>query len=232
MTGRNSSQHGYDRRSPAIGRTGQKQVMHTFIQQGIPMNRILFALLPAMLLLGGCGKPADAPVAGVPANAAGDQAVSAPEPVPVAADPAPAAANGALVTPAPDDHTAVNASIDRLLGDHAKYQAVILAYRKAIADGDKAAVAALVEYPIKVDLDGSKATIRDPATFIRDYDKIVTPAIARAIEAQKYSELMVNGQGVMFGNGETWINGVCKPGSADCSEFEVKVVTIQAGASN
>jgi hypothetical protein len=196
------------------------------------MNRTLFALPLAMLLLGGCGKPADTPVVGVPASGTGDQAVSAPESGPLAADSAPAAANGSIVAPPPDDDTAVNASIDRLLGDHARYQAVIQAYQKAVADGDKAAVAALVEYPIKVDIDGGKTTVGDPAVFVRDYDKIVTPAIARAIEAQKYSELMVNGQGVMFGNGETWINGVCKHGSADCSEFEVKVVTIQAGASN
>jgi hypothetical protein len=33
----------------------------------------------------------------------------------------------------------------------------------------------------------------------------------------------------MLGSGETWINGVCKEGSADCSEFEVKVVTIRPG---
>lgn len=200
--------------------------------QGIPMNRTLFALLSAMLLLGACGKPADTPVAGVPADAADDQAVSAPESVPIAANPAPAATNGSIVAPAPDDDTVVNASIDRVLGDHARYQAVIQAYQKAVADGDKAAVAALVDYPIKVDIDGSKTTIGDPAAFVRDYDRILTPAIAGAIEAQKYSELMVSGQGVMFGDGETWINGICKQGSADCSEFDVKVVAIQAGASN
>jgi hypothetical protein len=196
------------------------------------MNRTPLGLLLAMLLLCGCGKPADTPAASVPASGADDQAVSAPGSVPIAANPAPAATNGSIVAPAPDDDTAVNASIDRVLGDHARYQAVIQAYQKAVADGDKAAVAALVDYPIKVDIDGSKTTIGDPAAFVRDYDKIITPAIAGAIEAQKYSGLMVSGQGVMFGNGETWINGVCKRGSADCSEFEVKVVAIQAGASN
>lgn len=196
------------------------------------MNKSLPVLLLAALVLGGCGKSADAPAAGVPANATGDETVSTPAPAPTAADPVPAATNDATVASAVDDHTAINASIDRLLGDHTRYQAVIEAYQRAVARGDKAAVAALVEYPIKVDIDGDKATIGDPAAFVRDYDKIVTPAIARAIEAQKYSELMVNGKGVMFGNGETWINGICKEGSADCSQVEVKVVAIQAGASD
>lgn len=185
------------------------------------MNRTLLVPLLAMLLLGGCGKPA----ASVPASGAGDQAISAPAPVPTAAD-------DSGIAPVLEDDTAVNASIDRLLGDHAKYQAVIEAYQQAVTRGDKAAVAALVDYPIQVDIDGSKTAIRDASAFVQDYDRIITPAIARTIEAQKYSELMVNSQGVMFGKGETWINGVCSKGRADCGEFEVKVVTIQAGASN
>jgi len=193
------------------------------------MNRYPNTLLLAALLLGGCGGPRDAPAAGAPTDEAGNEAASTPSPVQATADSAAAAKNDSGVAPAIDDHMAVNASIDKLLGDHARYEAVIEAYRKAVADGDKAAVAALVDYPIEVDIEGKKTSIKDPAAFVQDYDKIVTPAIAHAIEVQKYSDLLVNGQGVMLGSGETWINGVCKEGSADCSEFEVKVVTIQPG---
>ena len=196
------------------------------------MNKSLRIFLLATLLLGGCDKPSDTPVAGASAGGTGDETVSAPLPTAPAVDTAPVEADGTAIAPAIDDDTVVNASIDRLLGDHAKYQAVIQAYQQAVTRSDKAAVAALVEYPIKVDLGGSKVVIRDSAAFVRDYDKIVTRAIARTIEAQRYSELMVNSKGVMFGNGQTWINGVCKQGSADCSEFEVKVVAIQAGASD
>ena len=192
------------------------------------MNRTLLIPLLAMLVLGGCGTPADTPAA----SGTGDQAVSAPAPAQTAADPVPGATDDSGVAPALEDDKVINASIDRLLGDHAKYQAVIEAYQQAVTRGDKAAVAALVDYPLQVDIDGSRTAIRDASAFVQDYDRIITPAIARTIEAQKYSELMVNSQGVMFGNGETWINGVCKKGSADCGEFEVKVVTIQAGASN
>lgn len=149
-------------------------------------------------------------------------------PVPAAV---PAATTDSPSAPVADDDTAINASIDRVLGDHARYQAVIEAYQQAVSRGDRTAVAALVDYPIKVEVGGIRTTIRDPAAFVRDYDRIITPAIARAIEAQKYSELMVNSKGVMFGDGETWINGICAAESADCSEFEVKVIAIQAGAS-
>lgn len=200
------------------------------------MNKSIGIILLATLLLGGCEKPVDKPAATAvtsgAADGASDEVVSVPTPTASAIDSVPVETSGVDITPAIDDYTAINASIDRLLGDHVKYQAVIEAYQQAVTRGDKAAVAALVAYPFKADFGGNKTTIKDPQVFQRDYDRIITPAIARAIQAQKYPELMVNGKGVMFGSGQTWINGVCKEGSADCSEFEVKVVAIQAGASN
>lgn len=188
------------------------------------MNKLLLATALASLLLGACNKPADTPAAEAPAPAADATIASAPAAATTAdtAVDAPAAA--------PDD-SAVDAAIDKILGDHSKYRAVINAYQKAVAEGDKEGVAALVDYPLAVTIDGKQTSIKDAADFVRNYDKIVTPAIAGVIKAQKYSELMVNGKGVMFGSGETWINGICKKGSADCSEFEVKVVTIQPGVS-
>lgn len=126
---------------------------------------------------------------------------------------------------------AVDAAIDKLLGDHVRYKAVISAYQQAVTGGDKIAVAALVAYPFNATVDGKRVVIKEAAGFIRDYDRIVTPAIASVVKAQEYSALMVNSQGVMFGSGETWINGICSKDSADCSEFEVKVVAIQPGGS-
>ena len=34
--------------------------------------------------------------------------------------------------------------------------------------------------------------------------------------------------GVMFGNGEVWLNGICKDDA--CADFDVKIVTIQSTA--
>ena len=60
---------------------------------------------------------------------------------------------------------------------------------------------------------------------MQQYDKIVTPAIANAITQQKYSELMVNYKGVMFGNGEAWVNGICRDDA--CKNVDVRVVALQ-----
>ncbi|HEX7803954.1 MAG TPA: hypothetical protein VF471_14485 [Pseudoxanthomonas sp.] len=192
------------------------------------MNKILLGVALASLLLGACNKPAETPgpeasAPEAPAAPASD-AAAAPAPAATATEP------GVASTEAGDK--AIDDAIDTLLGDHAKYRAVIDAYQKAVAERDKEAVAALVDYPFSATIDGKKTSIKNAADFVSDYDRIVTPAIAGVIKAQKYSELMVNGKGVMFGSGETWINGICKKGSADCSEFEAKVVAIQPGGSS
>ncbi|KAF1708352.1 hypothetical protein [Pseudoxanthomonas sacheonensis] len=203
------------------------------------MNKLLLGVVLASFLLGGCNKPADTPdpvASGPEASApeasaapAGDTATasaSADAPAPASPAPEPSVASADTGDKAIDD------AIDTLLGDHAKYRAAIDAYQKAVAEGDKEAVAALIDYPFSTTIDGKRTSLKNASGFVSNYDKIVTPAIAGVIKAQKYSGLMVNSKGVMFGSGETWINGVCKKGSADCSEFEVKVVAIQPGASS
>ena len=194
------------------------------------MNKLLLGTALAAILLGACDKRADAPAL---------EASTSEEPAPEAAAPS-AGDTAAPMAPVPEASVAsaaaaadkaIDDAIDTLLGDHVRYRSVINAYQKGVAEHDKDAVAALIDYPFSATIDGKRTSIQNAADFVRNYDKIVTPAIASVIEAQKYSELMVNGKGVMFGSGETWINGICKKGSADCSEFEVKVVAIQPGGS-
>lgn len=124
-----------------------------------------------------------------------------------------------------DDPRAVNQAIDEVLGDHARYEAVIRQLQQAVTASDAAAVAALVDYPFATVRDGQPMKIADADAFVRDYDRIMTPAIAEAIKRQKYSQLMVNYKGVMFGNGEAWVNGICKDDA--CKDVDVRVVALQ-----
>jgi hypothetical protein len=131
----------------------------------------------------------------------------------------------AIVHPALADEESVNGAIDSVLGDHTQYQPVIEAFQQAVGDHDAEAVAALVAYPITVRVDGKKTTISDEEAFVENYDSIMTPDITNAIARQDYGDLFVRDQGVMFGNGEAWLNGVCRDDA--CDKFDVKVITIQ-----
>ena len=121
---------------------------------------------------------------------------------------------------------AVNAAIDNLLGPHAAYEEAFHAIQFAIAEGDAAGVAAWVSYPITVSAEGEDVVIGDEAQFVARYDSFMTDDIVEAVATQAYEDLFVNADGGMFGNGEVWLNGVCKTES--CSEVDVRIVTIQS----
>ena len=154
-----------------------------------------------------------------------DPAASTPEATPAGsvADAVPAAP--ASVAEVVDDPLAVNQAIDEVLGDHVRYEAVIRQLQRAVAANDTAAVAALVNSPFVTVRDGESLRVADAEAFVREYDRIMTPPIAEAIKRQKYSQLMVNYKGVMFGNGEAWVNGICKDDA--CKDVDVRVVALQ-----
>jgi hypothetical protein len=170
-----------------------------------------------------------------PSSATITPATEATRPSEPAASPAASAPADAAPTTTPAhstggeaDEQAINDSIDRVLGDHAGYQAVLAQLQRAVAGQDAAAVAALVAYPFTASIDGRRVQLDDAAAFAAQYDRIVTPAIAGMIAKQKYADVMVSARGVMLGSGEVWLNGVC--GDRACAGPEVKVIAIQPGA--
>ncbi|HEY6642020.1 MAG TPA: hypothetical protein VIZ63_07755 [Povalibacter sp.] len=112
-----------------------------------------------------------------------------------------------------------------MLGDPARYTTAIVELQRAVAAHDVTAVAAMVQFPLKVTVDGKPTTIADAATFALNYDQIVTAAIAAAVVNTPHADLLVNQWGIMFGNGEVWINGICA--DEKCSSFEPRVIAIQ-----
>ena len=119
------------------------------------------------------------------------------------------------------------ATRDVLGGDPGAYRAFVARLQAAIRSGDAAGVAALVAYPIMVVVDGAPRGIADAAAFAALYPSIVTPAIAAAVENESPGDMLVNAQGVMLGDGEIWISGVCAARDAACARPEIKVIAIQ-----
>ena len=168
----------------------------------------------------------------VPSSGLSPDAVTAGSPatdaaVPAAGGTTPPAADGAATsaTPAAPDTSGasdVRQRIDQVLGDAAQYEAVFNAFQKAVNGGDRAAVVEEVRFPLNI---ANGAKISGPGEFQRNYERILTPALRKAIAAQKFDDVMVNQQGVMIGDGQVWLNGTCL--DAACSRTEVKVVTIQ-----
>lgn len=180
------------------------------------MRKIAF-LMPA-LLLAACSQP--------PAPA--EPAADAPPPMEASAPATPAApaAEPATSTPAAPAVEApaedARARIDAVLGDAAQYEKVFNAFKTAVVGGDRAAVVEQVRFPLNI-ADGKKIT--GPGEFQRNYEKIITPAVVKAVSEQDFGKVFANQQGVMIGDGQVWLNGTCLDQA--CTKTEVKVITIQ-----
>ncbi|HGM7287167.1 hypothetical protein [Stenotrophomonas maltophilia] len=179
--------------------------------------RMIAVLIPA-LLLAACSQPAP------PA----EPAVDAPPPMEAsaaatpAAESAKAAAEPAGAAPADVPAEDARARIETLLGDAAQYEKVFNAFKTAVVGGDRAAVVEEVRFPLNI-ANGRKIT--GPGEFQRNYEKIITPAVVKAVSEQDFGKVFVNQQGVMIGDGQVWLNGQCLDQA--CTKTEVKVITIQ-----
>ena len=122
----------------------------------------------------------------------------------------------------------VDDAITTDLGDAAPYHTAVDAIHQAVADDNAAGVAEWVSYPITVSVGGKALTINDAAQFETEYETIITGDIKDAILTQQWEALFVNADGVMYGNGQVWLNGICKDDA--CAEFDVKIITIQSTA--
>ncbi len=108
--------------------------------------------------------------------------------------------------------TEMDRTLDALFGDHARYRTFFENLKKAVAAGDKSAVAGMIDYPFHARISGKALKIRDAAHFVAEYDRIITVKVKTALQAQTYETLSANWQGVMVGDGEVWFSGV---GDAD-----------------
>lgn len=95
-----------------------------------------------------------------------------------------------------------------------------------VAAGDAATVAALVSYPLTVSIDGERIVINGETEFTERYDDIITPRIAEIITTQDYADLFVNGDGVMFGDGEVWMQAFCTDATCEVIYWLVEAINL------
>ena len=78
-----------------------------------------------------------------------------------------------------------------------------------MAADDHAAVAAMVKYPLTVDVSpGRPITYRSATALSANYARFFTPEVKAAVAAATPGNLFVRDQGVMIGNGEIWMNEI------------------------
>lgn len=120
----------------------------------------------------------------------------------------------------------VNERIEALLGDADAFEVAFEVLQQAVAGHDAETVASLVDYPLQVVIDGRRTAIDGEAEFVERYDEIVTQAVEAAVTDQVYADLFVNGDGVMFGDGEVWMSSYCTDSSCAAIYWLVRAINI------
>jgi hypothetical protein len=97
--------------------------------------------------------------------------------------------------------------------------------QKAVAAHDVAGVSTVVRFPLIVK---GRAGPENASELARDFDKVFTDNVRRAILNQKIDEIFANWQGLMIGKGEVWINALCEKDSpaGQCKNRRLRVVSI------
>jgi len=69
---------------------------------------------------------------------------------------------------------------------------------------DRQRVAMMCRFPLRVWLDGRVRRVRNQSELVKDYDRVFTSSMKKAIASQIPECLFANWQGVMIGRGEVW----------------------------
>lgn len=76
-------------------------------------------------------------------------------------------------------------------------------------------LAELAAYPLDVMVDGAVVSVTDADELIANFDDLVTKDTQSALASQDFADLIVNSDGVGFGNGVLWMANICTTDSCD-----------------
>ena len=89
-----------------------------------------------------------------------------------------------------------------------------------VRNRDARAVCATIAFPLKV----AQRSVRSPTQCRVQYSAIFTNKVVDAIAGQRFETLFVNAKGVMIGNGDVWLSGICH--DTACRNQSLKIVAV------
>lgn len=104
------------------------------------------------------------------------------------------------------------------------YAAFMTSLQAAVRANDRGAVIKMIQFPLRVNSNGTSILYRDARSVRRDYERIFTSQVRQAILDQRVDTLFSRDQGAMVGNGQVWFDHTCS--NAQC--FPLGPVRIKA----
>jgi hypothetical protein len=109
--------------------------------------------------------------------------------------------------------------------DGQPYSPFLSRLQSAFRANDRRSIVAMISFPLRVNFPGGVRQYRDGSSVQRDFDRIFTPKVRRAVLDQRYDRLFVRDQGAMVGDGELWFRETC-PNSACSPIGPVRIVAV------
>ena len=115
----------------------------------------------------------------------------------------------AVLVTAPGTAAGINPYAAAGISDPALVTQFLARLKQAMAADDRAAITAMVKYPLTVyPSAGRPATYHNAAALSANYARVFTPEVKAAVAAAKPDDLFARDQGVMIGNGQIWMNEI------------------------
>ena len=111
-------------------------------------------------------------------------------------------------------------------------RSMLEALQSGVRSDDRAKVADLIEYPLRVNNSHTHRLISDRGEFLSNYTKVFTSEIRQQVLEQSFDDLFVSWRGVMIANGAVWFSGVCDAASTPgtCKHPRVRVIAVNLDA--
>jgi hypothetical protein len=90
--------------------------------------------------------------------------------------------------------------------DAALVERNVQAFRAAVTDGNREEAQHYVSYPCSYFRGEKRASLRNAADFLKDYDAIFTPAFVKKIHGAVPHHMFANYQGIMIADGAVWFD--------------------------
>jgi len=123
----------------------------------------------------------------------------------------------------------VTAAIETNFGDAEPFVEAFDAIQAAVEADDAETFASWISYPFRVTVDGESYVFEGEDGVVDHYASMMTDEIKSAIVDQQFKDLFVNAEGVMFGDGQLWLTGICQ--NEPCDIFDVRIITVQSTAN-
>ena len=105
------------------------------------------------------------------------------------------------------------------------YASFLSQLQAAVSANDRNAIVRLIALPLRVNSQGAPRYYRDADSVERDFNRIFTRKVRRAILGQKPTRLFVRNTGARVGAGEVWFSGTC-PNAACSPAGPVRIIAV------